>query len=233
MLRVLRLPQAERGRPCHLEWARFCVVSVLFLAVATGFGCGGKDTPTAPKPAPVGAISVSTGNQDAIAAVTSVQFSAGGSTSSAGGITGYSWDFGDGTSANGASVQHTFNSAGTKNVRLTVTDANGTGSASATVIVKDLTGTWRAQFNVQTRTYTLTQNNSVLSGTYTNSHLLGQVWPLGGSVDASRRLTITATYPGEQTVILSNATIDSTANSFTGITTGGSANGQILTYTRQ
>ena len=40
-------------------------------------------------------------------------------------ITSYSWDFGDGTSASGRTVTHTFTSGGTFNVTLTVTNDRG------------------------------------------------------------------------------------------------------------
>jgi PKD repeat protein len=172
--------------------------------------------------------------QDPIAGISAAQFDGSRSTSTApGGITSYQWNFGDGTQATGAQVQHIFNTGGSKTVTLTVSDSRGTSpAASVAVTIKDMNGSWRAQFNVQTRTYTLSQNGTVVSGTYTNTLLAGQVWPVSGSVDSSRRINLTATYPGEMTVVLSNATIDNTVSSFTGITTGGSANNQTLTYQR-
>ncbi len=51
-------------------------------------------------------------------------------------IATYRWDFGDGTSGGGATTSHTFASAGTETVALTVTDDHGlTGSTSHTVTV--------------------------------------------------------------------------------------------------
>ncbi len=44
---------------------------------------------------------------------------------STGPVTGYSWDFGDGTGANEQNPTHTYNAGGTYNVTLTVSDANG------------------------------------------------------------------------------------------------------------
>jgi hypothetical protein len=82
------------------------------------------------------------------------------------------------------------------------------------------------------RWYSLIQTGTVITGTYTNTQLAREIWPVNGSVDANRRFTVTATYPGETTVVLSNATVDAAVSSFTGVTFGGSANGQTLTYQR-
>lgn len=62
-------------------------------------------------------------------------FDASGSTASAA-ITGYAWDFGDGGSGTGVKPNHTYASAGTYTVKLTVTDANGsTATVSHAVTV--------------------------------------------------------------------------------------------------
>ena len=51
-----------------------------------------------------------------------VSFSGADSTDSDGTITSYEWDFGDGTTASGADVTHTYSNDGTYIVKLTVTD---------------------------------------------------------------------------------------------------------------
>jgi PKD repeat protein len=211
--------------------SRFFII--LMMTVGSS-ACGSSGNPVTPKPVPLAVASVASAGPDPIAAVSSVAFDGARSTSSAaGGLTGYAWNFGDGSQATGVSVQHVFNTSGTKTVTLTVTDANGTSTPGSTSVpVKDIAGIWRAQFNVQTRTYSLTQNGTIIGGTYTNSLLAGQVWPVNGSIDASCRFTITATYPGETTVVLSNATVDANVSSFTGVTFGGSANGITLAYQR-
>jgi PKD repeat protein len=53
-----------------------------------------------------------------------VVFNGSGSKSPSG-IAAYAWDFGDGTTASGVVAQHTYSTAGTYAVRLTVTDAKG------------------------------------------------------------------------------------------------------------
>ncbi len=53
-----------------------------------------------------------------------VSFDGSGSTAGSGTITGYAWDFGDGNTGSGAKVSHTYATAGTFNVSLTVTNSN-------------------------------------------------------------------------------------------------------------
>ena len=70
-----------------------------------------------------------------------VVFDASGSTDVGSGIASYSWDFGDGTSATGVTpTAHTYTSAGTYIVKLTVTDYYGNaGVDTATIIVNSYT----------------------------------------------------------------------------------------------
>ncbi|MGW6175025.1 PKD domain-containing protein [Arthrobacter sp. NPDC055138] len=58
-----------------------------------------------------------------------LELDASGSSSPNGTVTGYAWDFGDGQSAEGASISHAYAADGTYTVTLVVTDSNGgTGS---------------------------------------------------------------------------------------------------------
>ena len=62
-------------------------------------------------------------------------FDSAGSSDSDGALAGYAWDFGDGTSGSGGGPSHTYASAGSYTVQLTVTDDDGaTGSASRNVV---------------------------------------------------------------------------------------------------
>ena len=55
----------------------------------------------------------------------------------------YGWDFGDGTNASGKIVSHTFTTAGTYKVTLTVKDKAGqTGSVVHTSRLRPLAGLW-------------------------------------------------------------------------------------------
>ncbi len=65
-----------------------------------------------------------------------LQFTASGSVDPDGTIASYAWTFGDGGTGTGETVQHTYRSAGTFTVRVTVTDdAGATGVDSAVVTV--------------------------------------------------------------------------------------------------
>ena len=72
-------------------------------------------------------------------AVTGVRLSAAKSSDSAGETLSYRWDFGDGTTAEGAEVTHAFAKGGHYAVRVTVDDGRGTScstdSAAATILV--------------------------------------------------------------------------------------------------
>lgn len=63
-----------------------------------------------------------------------VNFSGEGSTAVAGNIVKYEWDLGDGNTASGATVQHTYNSQGYYAAKLIVTDSFGGVSTASSLI---------------------------------------------------------------------------------------------------
>ena len=66
-----------------------------------------------------------------IAAGAAVLFDASASSDPDGAITGFDWDWGDGSSASGVQAQHTFAAAGRYTVRLVTTDDAGVGNSRA------------------------------------------------------------------------------------------------------
>jgi PKD repeat protein len=90
----------------------------------------GTPPPPPPNVAPVAAIGTPT------VAGRAVTVSGAGSTDSDGTITGYAWNFGDGTTASGPTASRTYAADGTYTITLTVTDddlATGTTTRSVTV----------------------------------------------------------------------------------------------------
>ena len=88
-----------------------------------------------PNDSPTTAVSA---NRTSIEAGEAVTFDATGSTDTDGSIASYEWAFGDGSTATGAQPSHTFSSAGSYTVELTVTDDDGAAdNATVTVEVTD------------------------------------------------------------------------------------------------
>lgn len=109
-------------------------------------GCGGGDNPGEPSRVngnPTTSLTVS--ESQPLMGATSVSFAATGSDPD-GDPLSYSWNFGDGDTATGAAVAHTFGAAGTFSVVVTVTDGKG-GSATAntSVTARSLAGIWTSQ----------------------------------------------------------------------------------------
>ena len=92
---------------------------------------GGEDPPSNEAPS----ASVTASSTD-VTVGDSVEFDATGSTDADGSIASYDWVFGDGSSASGATVSHSYSSTGDYTATVTVTDDDGaTDSASVTVSV--------------------------------------------------------------------------------------------------
>jgi PKD repeat protein len=64
---------------------------------------------------------------------TAVSFTANASDPD-GSVESYEWDFGDGSSASGSSVSHTYDELGTYDIQLTVTDGEGASSSATQTI---------------------------------------------------------------------------------------------------
>lgn len=123
------------------------ITSIVFLGLA---GCsspdsggssdgssGGSATPPPGSPPPSGGNQAPTAviGTPSVSALT-VSLSGTGSSDPEGGTLIYSWNFGDGATASGATTSHTYASAGSYQVRLTVTDPqSASGQSTRTVTV--------------------------------------------------------------------------------------------------
>ena len=107
-----------------------------------------------------------------------VNFNASGSTSPGATITGYSWSFG----GSGVAPSHTFTTAGTYTVVLTVTDSrNQTGSSSATITVTGSTPTGTPPPSCPTIDFTATAKTN--PGNPHRMELQAALTPSGGRWD--------------------------------------------------
>ena len=86
----------------------------------------------------------------------------------------YAWEFGDGATATSATPSHVYTNIGSFTPKLTVSDGKHTVSASGTVTIKSLTGTWTGLVAglpgtvTVTGTFVLTQSGTSISGTYSD-----------------------------------------------------------------
>lgn len=98
-------------------------LTVRFVPTATGtftdtFSIAVDTSPPPPNEAPTASFVTSGVALDA-------SFDASASTDPDGTVASYAWDFGDGTAGSGRTTTHTYATAGTRTVRLTVTDDDG------------------------------------------------------------------------------------------------------------
>ena len=142
------------------------------------------------------------GDNQTISEDTVTGFNASNSTDN-GQITGYSWAFGDGTTATGATPTHTYADPGTYTVTLTVTDAGGnTDTDTLTVTVSDTTNpTAEAGANQTVTEDTVTGFNA--SRSTDNAGVTSYNWSFGdGTTAAGATPTHTYADPGTYTVTL-------------------------------
>lgn len=129
-------------------------------------------------------------------------FNAGASTDGDGSIVSYSWTFGDATSGSGVTTSHTYPSAGTRTVTLTVTDdRGGTDSTTAQVNAGQNNVAPQASFSVSCNARSCSFNGTASSdpdGTVT-----GYAWKFGdGSTATGATTTHTYAAAGSYSVTL-------------------------------
>ncbi len=153
--------------------------------------------PQVPNEAPVAELSVDCSGLEC-------SFDSSGSTDSDGSIASYAWDFGDGGTSTEAAPTHTFSSAGTYGVSLTVTDDDGaTGTDSQDVTVEVVNSPPVAAINVSCDE--LECNFNGLGSSDNDGEITAYSWGFGGgasSSDAEATHTFPAagTYPVSLTV---------------------------------
>ena len=164
----------------------------------------------------------------------SVTFDASGSADSDGPVSSYSWDFGDGATATGETVTHSYSSAGDYTVTLTVTDdAGGTDSASTTVSVSGGNAAPDASFTVSPSSPSPGSSATFDAADSSDSDgsITGYEWDLGDGTTATGQ-SVTHTYDaaGEYTVTLTvtddaGATDSNSTTVTVGNDSGGGATG--------
>lgn len=142
-------------------------------------------TVTAPPPneAPVAAFSAAVSNLTAT-------FTTTGSSDPDGTIVDYAWTFGDSTSGSGASLAHSYASAGTYAVSLTVTDDDG----ATTTLTKNVTVTAPPVNQAPVAAFAATTSNLTASFTTTGSSdpdgtIVSYGWAFGDSTSGTGATT--------------------------------------------
>ncbi len=123
-------------------------------------------------------------------------------------ITNYLWSFGDGTSSTGATVTHSFKSAGTYAVTLTITDSNNLSNSTSTpVIVTPAVSNNAPKAAIceakSTGTFPLTVSFDGSCSTDSDGSIASYIWSFGdGSVGSGKTASHTFTTEAEFLVTL-------------------------------
>ena len=181
-------------------------------------------------PPVAGSITTSPGGTG-IAALTRFSFNASGASDPDGDPLTFSWDFGDGSSGSGQTTTHTYDTAGAFTVTVTVSDGEESVSTTGNVMVRNMNGRWVSVRGGETRTWTLRQNRTSISGGYTASHRSGG-GTVSGSLSQSRNLNVVAKLNCCSPFSF-EGTINSDVTSFTGRANGSGFMNTSLTFARQ
>ena len=160
--------------------------------------------PTPPQQGPQAVLNASTDQGNAPLTVT---FDASGSQDSDGQITAYTWDFGDGTSAFGEQVTHTFSQDGTYIVILTVSNDEGEMATARQTITVGTSSNEppQAAFSAtpETGTAPLTVVFDAASSSDVDGIIQAYTWDFGdGDISSGQVVNHTFTSSGTFTVTL-------------------------------
>jgi PKD repeat protein len=126
--------------------------------------------------------------------------------SSTAGITGFDWNFGDGSTGGGETVAHAFASAGTYTVRLTVTNDRELSASTSQVVTVSLASPPTGGFVVTPSPYRVNAAlnfNADQSAAAPGRSLVAYSWNFGdGSGASGRNTSHTYTVTGTYTVVL-------------------------------
>jgi hypothetical protein len=145
----------------------------------------------------------------------------------------FSWNFGDGSSGTGNPATHVYNSAGTFNVTVTVSDGKKSATATGSITVRSLAGRWtgplRGTFTTFNTVVNFGHSGSTLSGNYVDQ--FPGSGTVTGRVSSPLAVTFTVTIPGFQPWTFTG-TADSTINTLTGVANGSGFVNNSWTLTR-
>jgi len=203
---------------------------------------GPSPTPTPlPPAAPVnhnpttGAIQVSSSSSGlAISGLTELALGVPDAADADGDQLTIQWDFGDGTVTTGRLVRKIYNRGGTYRVEVVVSDGNGGKAlANTSLPVADLDGRWsNIDSGGTNRTFEFVQRGTSLSGTYIRNN--SAAGSLSGSLSAPNWIDLFTSIPGDTSINLNRAQINSDVTAFTGyIYRNGRIDSALLTWTRQ
>ena len=127
----------KKGRILILK-SKYFLVGLFLMLVMFLVGCNGNGGSTPPITLNQSPTASFTATPTSGVAPLEVFFNGSSSSDSDGSIISYQWDFKDGATGSGQTINHTFSSTGSYNIRLTITDNEGaTDSTTKTITVTE------------------------------------------------------------------------------------------------